>query len=138
MSATYNECPICLSNARLPVATQCGHIFCWDCIKNWVNVKGKYVCPLCKSGIKLNEVIKLYTGDNEVKQGEVDDRPQNERTKPEYVQPNFFKRFLNNFGVYGYTNDTSVRPPSEKEVKRNILSIIVLIIGILFIIYIFN
>ena len=50
----------------------------------------------------------------------------------------FFKRFLNNIGWYGYTTDNSLRPPSQKEVERNILSIVVLIIGIAFIIYIFN
>lgn len=138
MSEAYNECPICLSNARLPVATKCGHIFCWECIKSWVNVKGKLECPICKSGIKLNEVIKLYTGDNDVRQGEVDDRPQNERTKAEYTQPNFFRRFASNFGIYGYTNDTSIRPPSRKEVERNIASFIMLILAIGFVIYVFK
>ena len=137
MSQTYNECPICLCNARLPVATKCGHIFCWECIKSWVNVKGKLECPICKSGIKLDEVIKLYTGDNEVKQGEVDDRPQSERIKPENTQ-NFFRRIGNNFGLFGYTNDTVLRPPSQKEVQRNILSLVILVIGIVFIFYIFN
>ena len=138
MSQNFNECPICLGNARLPVATKCGHIFCWECIKNWVNVKGKYECPICKSGIKLNEVIKLYAGDNEVKEGEVDDRPQSERSNPEYVQPSYFRRFLNNFGIYGYTNNNVLRPPSQKEVQRNILSLVVLMIGIFFIFYIFK
>ena len=138
MSENYNECPICLSNARLPVATRCGHIFCWDCIKNWVNVKGKLECPICKSGIKLEEVIRIYSGDNELKKGEIDDRPQSERIKPEYTQPNFARRFLNNFGIYGYTNDPFMRPPSQKEAQRNILSLIILIIGIIFIFYILN
>ena len=138
MSQSYNECPICLGNARLPVATKCGHIFCWECIKSWVYKKGMQECPSCKNGIKIDELIKLYTGDNQVKEGEVDDRPKSERIKPTYVEPNHFKRFLNNIGWYGYTTDNSLRPPSQKEVERNILSIVVLIIGIAFIIYIFN
>ena len=138
MSENFNECPICLSNARLPVVTRCGHIFCWDCIKEWVNKKGKMECPTCKNGIKLNEVIKLYSGNNQEKKGEVDDRPQQERSQAEYVQPNIFQRIGNNFGFYGYSNDTILRPPSQKEVQRNIASLVVLIIGIVFIIYIFN
>ena len=139
MSETYNECPICLSNARLPVATRCGHIFCWECLKNWVNIKGRLECPICKSGIKLDEVVKLYSGNEDVKSGEVDDRPQNQRTRAEYVvEPGIFRRFMNNFGFYGYTNDYTLRPPSQKEVQRNILSLIILILGIVFIIYIFN
>ena len=133
----YNECPICMGNAHLPVVTKCGHIFCWDCIKHWVEVKGKSECPLCKNGIRLNEVIKLYSGNNEKKEGEIDDRPQNERMKPEN-EHGFFRRVANNFGVYGYTNDTTLRPPSRKEVQRNILSLVILIIGIVFIFYIFN
>ena len=138
MSQNCNECPICLGNARLPVATKCGHIYCWQCIKSWVNVKGKQECPACKNGIKLDEVVKLYTGDNQARDGEIDDRPKSERIKAEYVQPNPFKRFLNNFGVYGYTHDNSLRPPSQKDVERNILSLVILIAGILFIVYIFN
>ena len=90
MSDNYNECPICLNNARLPIVTKCGHIFCWECIKGWVNTKGKLECPICKNGIKLEEVIKLYSGDNQVKKGEVDDRPQQERSKPEVVQKKYF------------------------------------------------
>ncbi len=136
MSDNYNECPICLNNARLPIVTKCGHIFCWECIKGWVNTKGKLECPICKNGIKLEEVIKLYSGDNQVKKGEVDDRPQQERSKPEVVQKNIFNRVLNNLGLNEYSNNSNLRTPSQKEVQRNILSLVVLISGIAFIYYI--
>ena len=136
MSENYNECPICLNNARLPIVTKCGHIFCWECIKGWVKTKGKSQCPICKDGIKLEEVIKLYSGDNEVKKGEVDDRPQQERIKPEVIQPNIYNRVLNNLGLNDYSNNSNLRPPSQKEVQRNILSLVVLISGIAFIFYI--
>lgn len=26
------ECTICLENAKEPVVTKCGHIFCWPCL----------------------------------------------------------------------------------------------------------
>ena len=138
MSENYNECPICLNNARLPIVTKCGHIFCWECIKGWVKTKGKSECPICKERIKLEEVIKLYSGDNQVKKGEVDDRPQQERCQPEIIQPNVFHRVLNNLGLNDYSNDSNLRPPSQKEVQRNILSLIILISGIAFIYYILN
>ena len=137
MSESFNECSICLSNAKLPVATLCGHIFCWNCIKQWINI-GKMECPICKNGLKLNELIKLYTGNNQEKKGEVDDRPQHERSQVEYVNPNFYQRVLNNFGFDGNSNNTILRPPIQREVQRNIASLVVLIIGIIFIIYIFN
>ena len=135
MSENFNECPICLSSQKLPIVTKCGHIFCWNCIKKWVEVNGKMECPSCKNGIKLNEVIKLYAGNNKTNKGEIDDRPQQERSQPEY---NIFQKIGNNFGLYGYTSDTTLRPISQKEVQRNIASLVVLIIGIVFIIYIFN
>ena len=138
MSENYNECPICLNNARLPVVTRCGHIFCWECIKNWVKKKDKLECPICKNGIKLEEVIKLYSGDNQVKSGEVDDRPQQERMKPEKIQPNIYNRVLNNLGLNDDSNNSNLSPPNQKEVQRNILSLIVLILGIAFIFYILN
>ena len=138
MNENYNECPICLSNAKLPVVTRCGHIFCWECIKTWVNVKQIQECPSCKSGIKLNEVIKLYTGNNESKNGEVDDRPQQERIKPQYLDHNIFNRIANNLGLYGYTNDTTLRLPTQKEVQRNRVTIIVSIIIIVILILIFK
>lgn len=26
------ECTICIENAKEPVVTKCGHIFCWPCL----------------------------------------------------------------------------------------------------------
>ena len=138
MKESYNECPICLNNAHLPVVTNCGHVFCWDCIKNWVNIKGKMECPSCKSGINLDKVIKLYSGNNEVIKGEKDDRPKQKRAQVQYTNPNILHRIANNFGFYGYTNNTVFRPPSQKEVQRNIATSIVVVLIIAILIYIFN
>ena len=140
MSENHNECPICLNNARLPVVTRCGHLFCWDCIKNYVHIKGKSECPVCKNGIKLEEVIKIYSGNNETPDGEIDDRPKQERSKPEEVNssPNIGQRILNNFGYYGYTNNTSYRPPNETEEKRSRYSWAIVIIIFALIIYLFK
>ena len=136
MSENYNECPICLKNARLPVVTKCGHIFCWECIRIWIKQKDRLDCPICKKKIELEEVIKLYSGDNQVKSGEVDDRPQPKRMKPEAIQPNLYNRVLNNLGLNDYSNNTNLIPPNQKEVQRNILSIIVLISAIALLFYI--
>ena len=138
MNQNYNECPICLCNAKLPVVTGCGHIFCWECIKQWVNVKGLLECPVCKGGIKLNEVIKLYTGNSETTKDEVDDRPQQERSKPQHTDRNIFNRIANNLGLNGYSNDTTFRLPTQKEVQKNRLTLIVSIIIIVILILIFK
>ena len=138
MSGNYHECPICLSNANLPVVTRCGHVFCWNCIKNWVNTKGKEECAVCKSGIDLKDVIKLFSGDNDIKNGEIDDRPKQERTEAKSIYPNIFQRIGSNFGLYGYANNTNIRIPTQKEILRNYASLIVFIISIIYVIYIFN
>ena len=137
-SGNYNECPICLANARLPIVTRCGHIFCWECIKNWVESKQKMECPICKNGIKLNEVIKLYSGDNEKKEGEIDDRPQQERTAPQINKTYFLHRIANSFGLYGTRDDGNMQLPDAKEVSRNRLSLLMLIIGIILIVMVFK
>ena len=56
------ECTICLGFPTDPVATSCGHVFCWICIKNWLG-KGKsvYECPVCKNGIDPEKIISLYS-----------------------------------------------------------------------------
>jgi E3 ubiquitin-protein ligase RNF5 len=74
------ECFICLDNAKKPVVTQCGHIFCYDCLHNWLRGRSEYTCPVCKNGVDLTKVIPLYTNSNE------DSGPDN-RPKPERISP---------------------------------------------------
>lgn len=42
------SCPICLCTWVAPVSTLCGHIFCKNCIAQWLKVTKK--CPVCKAG----------------------------------------------------------------------------------------
>nr|XP_039261518.1 E3 ubiquitin-protein ligase RNF170-like [Styela clava] len=50
------RCPICLQEARLPVETNCGHLFCAHCIitywrfGNWL---GAVNCPVCRQQVSL-------------------------------------------------------------------------------------
>ncbi len=74
------ECYICLDVPKSPVATSCGHIFCWKCIQSWVNGKSLLTCPVCKNGIDLNKVIPLYTNSEDSQ--ERDNRPKVERINP--------------------------------------------------------
>ena len=133
------ECPLCLQNVYLPVSTSCGHIFCWRCLKSWLDSQSKMTCPICKNGIKYETITKLHL-DGYVKPGDVDDRPHGQRIDPvsNNQYPNIFKRMLNSLGFYGSTGGQNMPLPDEKEVKRNRLAMIFLLIGIVLVFTIFR
>ena len=40
-------CPICLNSCNFPsTPDNCGHIYCYRCLKSWS--KNKKICPLCR------------------------------------------------------------------------------------------
>ncbi len=135
------ECIICLGPTRLPVATQCGHIFCWHCLKNWLDSQNVLICPICKNGIEMDRIVKLYTNNNNDKD-EIDDRPQAQRNEPRRnnSRPSFYHTILNGLGYYGVNNNDNenIRLPDNKEVKRNRMTLFFLVIGIFFIFYVFH
>jgi hypothetical protein len=56
------ECTICLGIVRYPMAIECGHIFCYSCLKSCFRTSKKK-CPTCKKGVthKPNLVLCLKT-----------------------------------------------------------------------------
>jgi len=51
------RCTLCLDDLRDPAATQCGHVFCWACIADWVREKPE--CPLCRRACLGQHVLPL-------------------------------------------------------------------------------
>ncbi|KOS19604.1 Peroxisome biogenesis factor 10 [Escovopsis weberi] len=51
------KCTLCLEDMRDPAATQCGHVFCWECIGDWV--KEKPECPLCRREAMVQHILPL-------------------------------------------------------------------------------
>ena len=53
-----SQCPICLNEPRLPLETNCGHLFCSNCIivywrhGNW-STSGPIKCPVCRQQVTL-------------------------------------------------------------------------------------
>lgn len=50
-------CMLCLSPMVDPLAASCGHIFCWDCIVDWVREHPE--CPLCRQQCQEQNLLPL-------------------------------------------------------------------------------
>jgi hypothetical protein len=57
------KCHICWEPPTDPVATSCGHVFCWPCIYQWfLNGPKPSLCPLCRHILKAHlNIIPLYS-----------------------------------------------------------------------------
>ncbi|KAI9059647.1 peroxisome assembly protein per8 [Trametes sanguinea] len=52
------NCTLCLEERTNSCATECGHLFCWNCIVGWGREKAE--CPLCRQSLNLNLLLPVY------------------------------------------------------------------------------
>ncbi|EIN13439.1 hypothetical protein PUNSTDRAFT_56754 [Punctularia strigosozonata HHB-11173 SS5] len=52
------QCTLCLEERTSSCATECGHLFCWNCIVGWGREKAE--CPLCRQALNLARLLPIY------------------------------------------------------------------------------
>ncbi|XP_017130601.1 E3 ubiquitin-protein ligase RNF4-like [Drosophila elegans] len=54
------KCPVCMDSVikREPVATECGHVFCRECIQTAISVTHK--CPMCNKKLTIRQFSRIY------------------------------------------------------------------------------
>jgi E3 ubiquitin-protein ligase RNF5 len=78
-------CNICFDNVKSPVVTNCGHLYCWPCLFQWLEpgmtlsekryldssynegmdmsravTDSRRICPVCKSPCAVKEIVPIY------------------------------------------------------------------------------
>ena len=52
-----DECPICMDTMINPTVTNCGHVFCFECSKACIQMKGQ--CPMCKKPLHEKDLMLI-------------------------------------------------------------------------------
>ncbi|KAG9011775.1 hypothetical protein FRB90_007105 [Tulasnella sp. 427] len=56
------ECRICQEPPTDPCVTRCGHLYCLNCLRQWLEFSPK--CPTCKTLSSMHDVVPIYRGDS--------------------------------------------------------------------------
>merc|ERR1711911_409028 len=91
------DCNICLSQVTKPIVTDCGHLFCWPCIYEWMQFPSGNSCPVCKADISKDKMTPIYGHDmlHKDPREDIPQRPNKETSQSN----NERRRSFDNVGV---------------------------------------
>lgn len=52
------DCNICLFEASEPIVTRCGHLYCANCVAQWLRTSD--ACPVCKEHTDTTTIVPIY------------------------------------------------------------------------------
>ncbi|MEN2495803.1 MAG: hypothetical protein MHMPM18_000394 [Marteilia pararefringens] len=80
------NCNICFETVTSPVVTDCGHLFCWPCIYQWMEMANGNSCPCCNANISTESINPIYGHDvpNNDPRNDVPERPTKARDDSNY------------------------------------------------------
>ena len=62
---SVKSCPICMDFFTSPIILECTHIYCGQCLFNWLNTNNNSNCPTCRSNISPSKMIAIVDTKNE-------------------------------------------------------------------------
>lgn len=51
------KCSLCFEGCVSPTVPPCGHLYCWNCIMEWITDKNQ--CPVCRRVVQPRELVPL-------------------------------------------------------------------------------
>ncbi|XP_076061838.1 uncharacterized protein LOC143037466 isoform X2 [Oratosquilla oratoria] len=97
-----SECPICLGPVTLPLALECGHVFCMVCVKGIANTTRN--CAICRRDIPRDMLMDIrFCREEDVIKNYVN-KPKEKKTRSKSVP-----------GRYSSTSSTSLTPTTSRR-----------------------
>ena len=142
-SASPFECNVCFEEAKEPVVTRCGHLYCWHCLSEWLE-RGALDCPVCKASVTRETVIPLYgRGESSREHPSSRPRPSNHERSTR-SQPSGMSLSVGSIGLAPFVGFEFSSPPPQRlrltheESQQRMVSHFFIFIGIVIILMILS
>ena len=89
-----DDCSICMGDLNQPVISPCAHVFCRNCITQWLERRPPPGCPLCRLPVAIKNLLEAApNNEEEVCEGE--DNEENDENKYDDIVVNVSSTKIN-------------------------------------------